>query len=253
MNKCAECNKETINPKFCNRKCSAKYTSIRKANFKPGQDKRTKKVNCRECKDAIEVNVRASTNNCICKECGTKLYLSKKICNSCGSNKCTHPKICKKYRLLPGLIKYFGFDESVIGTIKIYEEFQRIKDLLENEYHHNSLSLNDLVDKYNHYDAGSMAAILSSLDIKRRNLSDASAEAYVSGKFNVEYVTRFKRGWHTTWDGNKVFYRSSYELEYAQQLDVQKIEYEMESKRFWYWDSKEQKQRTKRSFCTPTI
>lgn len=49
--------------------------------------------------------------------------------------------------------------------------------------------------------------------------------------------------WHTTWNGNKCFYRSSYELDYCKELDKQKIDYEMESLRFLYWDSQQQKER----------
>jgi hypothetical protein len=42
---------------------------------------------------------------------------------------------------------------------------------------------------------------------------------------------------HTTWDDNEVFLRSSYEFEYAEILDKQKIHYEVESLRIKYFDT----------------
>lgn len=41
----------------------------------------------------------------------------------------------------------------------------------------------------------------------------------------------------------RCFYRSSYELEYAQQLDEQQVDYNMENLRILYWDSQLLKQR----------
>lgn len=53
----------------------------------------------------------------------------------------------------------------------------------------------------------------------------------------------YKHGFHITWFGTIVFYRSSYELDYCNQLDNQKIKYDMESMRIKYWDSVQQKER----------
>lgn len=46
---CLECNKETINPRFCNNSCAAKYNN-RNRNFNPREDRRLKIQN------AINVN-----------------------------------------------------------------------------------------------------------------------------------------------------------------------------------------------------
>ena len=54
----------------------------------------------------------------------------------------------------------------------------------------------------------------------------------------------YKHGWHITWNNKKVFYRSSYELDYCKILDEQNIDYEMENLRIVYWDSELKKFRT---------
>ena len=47
----------------------------------------------------------------------------------------------------------------------------------------------------------------------------------------------YKTGFHITWDNKKVWYRSSYELDYAKELDEKKIKYELETLRIWYFDT----------------
>ena len=48
---------------------------------------------------------------------------------------------------------------------------------------------------------------------------------------------------HTSWDNNIVFLRSSYELDYAKELDTLQVEYKVENLRLVYWDSQLHKQR----------
>ena len=47
----------------------------------------------------------------------------------------------------------------------------------------------------------------------------------------------YKCGWHTTWMGTEVYYRSSYELDFAMELDSKHVKYDMECLRIKYWDS----------------
>ena len=55
---------------------------------------------------------------------------------------------------------------------------------------------------------------------------------------NIEGNYQYECGWHTTWDNTEVYLRSSYELEYAQELDSKQINYEVESLRIKYFDTK---------------
>jgi hypothetical protein len=63
------------------------------------------------------------------------------------------------------------------------------------------------------------------------------------GKLTSPVNSKYKHGWHTTWDGKQVFYRSSYELDFCDELDNKKIPYTMEKLRILYWDSQLNKQR----------
>lgn len=253
---CLECGIETTNPKFCDNSCSAKYSNKRRKNdFK--NDKRTKLVNCCDCEKEIEVNIRSPKNGCKCENCRIYIttdskkirseYTKHKICNYCGCGECSIPKICRKYQLFPALIKYFGFDETKIGTIGIYEEFERIKELIREEYHINRLSLSELISKYSdeklHHEI--FRKILKALGIERRTISKALSQAIYDGKIDQDFKKKkyYKQGWHISWNGKKFFYRSSYELNYCKILDDQMIDYEMEKLRFWYWDTQKQKQR----------
>lgn len=83
------------------------------------------------------------------------------------------------------------------------------------------------------------------IDLQPRTLSEANTNALMSGRAQQAASPHFvsKQQWHNTWDGNLVFIRSSYELEYALHLDAQKIKYETESLRITYYDTKEQRYR----------
>lgn len=220
------------NGNFCSRNCANAYSRSK-------SQKGTKIVHCITCNKEIEVDKRASDKLCKCDECKNK----RKKCKYCGQLKCLRKDICKKYQLLPALIKYFGFNKSVIGTIKIYEEFERIKNMLIEDYYDNNLSTIDLAKKYKHIHNGNFNKLLDSLRIKKRNLSNALSIAHFNGKLNIPKQNRYISGWHTTWNNKKVYYRSSYELDYALELDKQKIDYQMEKLRILYWDSQLQRQR----------
>lgn len=219
--------------RFCSRSCSNKFSNSK------SNKKETKKSNCTKCNKEYDINKHASPKNFTCEECKKK----KKICKCCGQNVCERCDICKKFNLIPSLIKYFGFKKETVGTAKVYEEFERIRNLIIEDYIDNELSLLDLIKKYNHNNIRNFSKILNSLEIKRRNLSQASILAFKNLKSSPGINQRYKHGWHTTWNNKKVFYRSSHELEYCEYLDNNKIDYEVESLRILYWDSKTKVQR----------
>ena len=75
-------------------------------------------------------------------------------------------------------------------------------------------------------------------DIKCRSFSESTALAIINGKH------KYNTYHHITWNGKKVFLRSTYELDYAKELDDNKIDYEVEKLRILYWDSIKLVQRT---------
>jgi len=79
-----------------------------------------------------------------------------------------------------------------------------------------------------------------------RSLSESISNALFTGRSKINPISKsnYKSGWHTTWDDKKVFLRSSYELDYAKQLDDYKIRYEVESIRIKYFDTLLNRERT---------
>jgi len=224
--KCLQCNKETKNPKFCSSSCAALYNNPYH-HFK--NDVRTKFVKCKGCKSIFKVKIRSSAERNFCKDCKRINWLkNKRKCKYCGEPLCPKPKICHLNRHFTILIKYFGFKKSAIGGLKIYKEYKRIRNKLIKEYTKNRLTLTDLCKKYKHPNIGNLYHTLKILGII----------------FRPAVSNRFKTGWHITWYKKKIFYRSSYELNYAKELDNQKIPYEVESLTIPYWDIKLQKERT---------
>jgi len=73
--------------------------------------------------------------------------------------------------------------------------------------------------------------------IKLRSVSEATNLAILEGRESPPSSKCYKNVWHTTWNKNKVYLRSSYELDYAKKLDKLKIEYSVEKIRIKYYDS----------------
>lgn len=234
--KCENCNKEHDGSygsgRFCCKECARSYSTR-------NDQKGTKDGKCIVCGKNIKVDKRSDLSRVKCEDC-KKI----KICKICGQQKpCKRPDVCKKHNIFPTLEKYFGFDISKKGTVDIYEEFDRVRNILVEDYWIEKLSLPEMVNKYNHYNSWNFTKILKSLDIKTRNISESNINFYFQGKSNLPCNKQYKHGWHTTWNNKQIFYRSSYELEYAQYLDQEKINYEVEKLRILYWDSQRLMQR----------
>jgi hypothetical protein len=233
--------------KFCSSSCSAKFNNQHRI-FEPSKDRRTKIGKCVSCGKSITVNIRADLNKIKCVDCYKKQqakynsrYILKNeifICKYCGQEKCPRPDICRKHKIFPALVKYFGFNKSKIGTIGLYEEFDRIRNKLIEEYWDKKISTTILAQTYKHNHNGNFNKILDVLEIGKRTISAANHLSFANGNNYPPTNPKYKHGWHTTWDNKQVFYRSSYELKYAKELDEKKIEYEMESLRILYWDTK---------------
>lgn len=231
------------NGRFCNQSC-CNSRSCRLIN-----NSETKKVKCSKCGKEIAVKKKADPGKVICSEC-KKLHSASwkqfRKCSVCGQLDCDRTKDpCSKKQLLPALIKYFLFDPDVIGTMKVHDEYKRVRDSIINEYVTQEKSLLDIAKRINHSYTRNLGKIFGSLGIKLRNHSDALRLAMKLGKINLKHSTNiYKTGYHTSWEDLTFFYRSSYELDYMLELDEKKISYSVESLRISYWDSKTQKERT---------
>ena len=220
---CAECGcvlpYEKRHNKFCCRSHSALYNN-RHRNKKEVYTKISHKLKNRIKSKKIKH----------CKYCG------------CEKGKCIHPEVCSKYRIFNNLEK-FGFNKDVIGTIDIYGEFLRVRNLIEDLYK-SHISEEELKNKYN-YTSGlsNFHKLLKTLNIPIRTLSEAQKESILMGKRHESSNSQYQTEWHTTWDGKEVFLRSSYEIDYANYLDENKVEYEVESLRIKYYDTQKKEYR----------
>lgn len=167
-----------------------------------------------------------------------QLYKKKnKICKYCGQEECICPDICKKHQLFKSLIK-FGFDYNVVGTNKLPDEFNRVKNIIETFYKkHNSN--NSLLKETFGYVSGpaNFQKLLKSLNIQSKTISEAIIDSYLNGNNIVNDSNKYYSEWHITWEGKEVYLRSSYELDYAKELDNKKIRYDVECLRIKYYDS----------------
>ena len=223
--------------RFCSAKCARAFS------YK-NVGKNKKQLKCLSCETIVEVDSRVSKVKCdsckskskACKMCG----IDRKVCKSKDTS-----FICKKAQLLPTLNKLFGFDLSTKGSTKLFEEFYRVKNIIEEDYYDNNLSIHMLMDKYNYTQNNPMnfSKIMNALGISRRSISDANKVAIIENRTTLPSGNRYKSGYHNTWNGKTIFYRSSYELDYAKELDKSKTDYEVEDLRILYWDSQHDKQR----------
>jgi hypothetical protein len=133
---------------------------------------------------------------------------------------------------------------EVVGTLGLYEEVDRIKHVVQDKYDASSMSV---ICTSIGISMQSLFNVMRFLDIRALSISDGIRKAYKEGRGVHPPATcrnkGFKHGWHETWNGKSVFYRSSYELEYAEQLDAKQIDYEMEKPGISYWDSQKQQHR----------
>ena len=98
----------------------------------------------------------------------------------------------------------------------------------------------EIQEKFNIHEL-SLRNFFNKHKISMRRKSKAQLICLHNNRRNMPCENKYKHGWHTTWHGKQVFYRSSYELRYAKNLDKQKIPYEMESKRLIYYDTQKKR------------
>lgn len=128
------------------------------------------------------------------------------------------------------------------------EEYFKIQSLLTTEYHILCESQLSIMKKYQIPSSRTMDILFRVFDITSRSLSDARYTSDMMGRQPFEFTPggifkNCKRGWHKTWDGKLVYLRSSYEFNYAEILDSQKIKYDCENLRIKYFDTQENRYR----------
>lgn len=175
-----------------------------------------------------------------------------RYCKYCGNEKgkCLRKDLCDKHKIVPALIKHFGFNSEVIGSNLYYKELEKVILLLNQEYYENHKCLEEIAIKYNYHIENinlctNLAKIFKSLGIITRSNSEQKQNSILNNRSNLKEIkhTPYKMQWHTTWEGKRVFLRSSYEKYFCDSLDYNKIKYDVENLKVVYWDSQRQKTR----------
>ena len=202
-----------------------------------------KEAKCIDCGKPITINKRASIKTCRCNECLKNHKNNKKLkqCKICGNlylDKCEN-NFCKNHNIQQFniLIKYFGFDKNKLGTNLVEYEYNRIRDILYDLYWNKGYSSADIGKLFHYKNSNHIVQdIFIHMNIPKRNLSDAN-KLSILNKDKYVSLYCYNKQWHTTWNNKEVYLRSSYELDYAKELDNKQIDYDVEFKRIKYWDS----------------
>lgn len=172
-------------------------------------------------------------------------------CPICGTYHCEN-EFCKRHNFqqLIGFVKHLGFDPTTIGTTKVFDEFNRVRNLIYDLYWNQGLSSLELGKRFNYKNSRMQWNIFSELDIQMKDISTATTDALLSGRNKLPeintggtIISPIHQNWYTTWTGEEVFLRSSYELDYAEYLDSNQISYSVEELRIEYFDSQQNKTR----------
>lgn len=238
--KCKECG-NVFTPKykriFCSSSCAAKYNNRKRGKTTKGVKEKIsngliKYYSTQPHKDEEHRTLM-----------GKKIRIIPSKCPICGSRECGRRGICKRTKAFFSSLSHFGFDMGKLGTTDVFKEYEKVKTLLLTEYFENRLSPKDLKEKYEYpktYE--NITHLLKSMDFNTRNLSESQINAFLVGKTTLPTVEEnkglyFHSGYHTTWQGETIFYRSGSELKYAMELDKQNIPYKVEDLRIEYYDT----------------
>lgn len=138
----------------------------------------------------------------------------------------------------PNLIK-LGFDYDQ----PIESEFLKIQSMLYTEYHIKCESMLTLMKKFNIPSSRTMDIIFRLFDIEARSFSEGMRNAISSNRVNMPHNTTFKHIFHKTWFGETFCLRSSYEEEFAKQLDQSQTKYFVEHLRIKYFHTNQKRYR----------
>ena len=235
---CENCGKEHDGSygsgRFCCKECAKAFST---KNDTKGELKEAK---CISCGKTIYIGKRARLYDCKCNDCKNT-----KVCPICGrkyiGNNCSNI-FCNKHhiRQFKSLIKYFGFDETKLGTLEVEKEFYRIREILYDLYWNKKLNAREIEEKFN-YPIGSnlVNKIFNYLEIPHKEVGYAVKENIELNKSKTpKNINQYKSEWHITWDGKEVFLRSSFEIDYAYELDKRQIKYDVECLRIKYFNTK---------------
>jgi hypothetical protein len=211
MKKCEYCKKEHDGSfgsgRFCSKKCARGFST--KAKRKEINKKVSKKLK--------------KEKHCI--SCNTKI-----------SGKGNYCKICKRYVNNKILFRKLNIRENNLQIAN-----KKALNILYKEYFIKKLPKSKIQEKYGIL-SNTLYYFFKKNNVKLRTLSEATITALEEGRSKINEVhNQYNQGCHKTWDNRMIYYRSSYELDYAKELDKKRIKYFTEHLKIKYYDSQKKK------------
>ena len=229
MSKCLNCGKEIPEGrKFCSRSCSASYNNVRRERKPWTEEQKIQAV--QKNKAAKKKALWNYEKPRYCKYCGTLLDPKKRE-----RRVCTEHKNVGKSRKLIDRVGTEGNSEL--------ERFEKTKEFLISEYFEQKKSLSRLAKEQGIWEVSLRRLFLSEKKMLRTP-GESTSYSIQQGFRKIPIGPKYVQGWKDSWNGTKIFYRSSYELAFSEELDRTKTAYEVESLRIRYWDSQKNKERT---------
>ena len=127
-----------------------------------------------------------------------------------------------------------GFDFSNTNT---QEEYLKLQSLLYTEYHILCESMPVIMTKFGIPSSKTMDTLFREFNIEARSMSDQLKNAYLQNRATPFGGKTFTHIWHKSWFGEIFYLRSTYELKYAESLDLEKVKYFVEHFRIKYFDA----------------
>ena len=240
---CENCGKEHDGSygsgRFCCKECAKSFST------KGENKKELKKAICIDCGAEIYVNKRASLETCRCHKCSDIKY-KRTNCNIFNNIECENcyfrkngiclDKMSGNYKFKT-LAKYCNL-ELTNDYNQYLENYFKVKTniqmLLDEGY-----SSNEICEKlFGGIKKGN--TVFGILQCKTRSLGDSVSNAFLQGRLKLnDGIPKYHKEWHISWEGKEFYLRSSYETDYANYLDKEKIKYEVESLRIKYFNSKD--------------
>jgi hypothetical protein len=233
MNQCEKCKGKHDcsygSGRFCSSKCARSFStknSRSDINKKVSQKLKGKVFRVYKDKFTKESKSNKKEKEIYCKHCGSQ---SKKIiCVDC---------------------KPFIQNIILFKKLNLYVEHKKLSEinkdclsLLNYEYFDQGHSKLVIMKKYK-LQSNTIYDFFKKNNVTLRSLSEAVTNGIINGNVLIPTNFSYHKGYHLTWNNKKVYYRSSYELNYCKQLDEIKIDYDMESLRIKYFDTQVNKKR----------
>lgn len=190
-----------------------------------------------------QLNQAKTNDKCLpvrCLQCGKTFYISRKnylvFAHEHSQNHIQHSfKFCSK----ECRAKYVHNNSTQVTKPCLFCGKMVIKPLNQAKKHPNFFCCRSHAASYNN-------ARRDPPSLKHRlKISQSICKYRVEHRDEIKNTkhSKFKRGWHITWNGKNVYYRSSYELDFCIQLDADKIDYDMEAIAIEYYDSQRRRLR----------